>query len=181
MDVGISRRSVSISGYKVVTSAKNARVRPYPLDYLTRQANGGNFILQFRIPSHLKGVPPFGGRTTFRKSLRTKDRKQALRLRDEFFAAVGFYEPQQDALEKLEDAKRSETDQYFHALNALDVTGGSQALVELAEELKGQLIDIAQDGGSAGRRAKLQAQHAAVWRAIDEQTLSAAELSREGS
>lgn len=153
----------------MVTPAKKRapKKRPYTGDYLTQPYAGANYTLQFRVPEHLVGTPPFGNKIVFKKSLGTKDRREALRKRDEFLKSVGFGEPAEERQRARAERSMRPENHYFAALNSVDRSSGDAALMMLADEVSGQLHD---EEISDRLREKLEAQRAAIWRLIEDPT-----------
>lgn len=95
----------------------------------------------------------------FKKSLKTKDRRVALALKDEFLKEVGFFEEHEDRERARVEKAMTPADHYFETLSSLD--GDDATLSMLADELGGQLQD---PNLSMQSRNKLSAQRQAVWR-----------------
>lgn len=112
------------------SSSRKPRVRPYSKDYLTKPRNG-HYTIQFRVPRHLQGVPPFGDKEVYKRSTGTSDRREAIRVRDAFFEEIDFF--QKERAQEREDARRSPSEHYFEALNS--VHGTYDELAQLRETM----------------------------------------------
>lgn len=144
------------------------KIRPYTGDHLTLPKSG-NWTVQFRVPEHLRGLPPFGNKAVFKKSLGTKDRRLALKLKDEFLQSIGFNEPAQERDRASTERTMNAPDFYFEHLNALDRSQGIESFITLSQEIAEQIRDVEQQGGSQRQVKRLEAQLAATQRAIDEE------------
>ncbi len=129
----------------VTPVSRRPKKRPYAKDYLTRQPGGGNYVLQFRVPDHLKGLPLIGDRQVFRKSLKTKDRVEAEERRNAFFAKIGFFDEQNEETERRLNRQRSPADHYYHQYNALDHSQSPDSLRRNIDNLT-ELIRDAHEG-----------------------------------
>jgi hypothetical protein len=116
------------------------------------------------VPEHLRGIPPFGSKVVFKKSLGTKDRRFALAEKERFLEEVGYHEPARERDRARVEANMRPADHYFEALNSIDASVGQASLIELAGEVQGQLMD---PDISQRLRSKLEAQKAAIWKHIN--------------
>ena len=104
----------------------------YRKDGLTRKHTGGNWILQFRVPEHLKEHPQIGGREIFYRSLKTADHSEAVRRRDQFFKQIGYHDRELERLEREADKRKGKEDHYWETLNyALAGQSADELKVEL--------------------------------------------------
>lgn len=156
----------------------------YRMDYLTRKVKKGPWYVQLRVPDRLRGMPPFGDRVIFSQSLKTKDHGEAVKRRDTFLKEIGFVEDKSDRQEREAERKKEPHDHYWDALK-FSMAGRTQAELEEDRRLVQDLIeDIVLDTEHltemnpdrevpatwAKRRSKLEAQRAAIDRAIRELT-----------
>lgn len=157
-----------IAGYKVVTIPRKSPVRPYRQDMLTRQPNGGNWIVQFRVPEHHRGIPPYGNKVIFKRTTGTKNYKDACEFRDQLLTKIGFMTDGEVRDHDRRSAKMRPMDHYF---DTLSLPIDAETATTLKEEVASQLQDLSEEGeGDASTdklRLRLQAQLAALDRKVE--------------
>jgi integrase len=154
------------AGYKLVTNPKS---RPYRKDFLTRSYQGGNWYLQFRVPTHLKGTPPFGDKDVFRRSLRTKDHSEAVSRKDVFLRDVGYFDPINDRAERDRTRSMTASDHYWDVIQNPGTDLSEERLSTFEDEFRYIAGDLEEQGiGESSAAAQYQAAAQANHRLIEE-------------